>query len=405
MNASIDKKIKKILSTNVELSDEYKYIIRNTLKNEKEKRKICYGKTFKLAIAGCSCIILTTSVVFAKDISVFFKGLFNNNSEGIDVAIQNGYFYQPDIEYIQSSNIETKMNNLLMDDSNLSFTLNLKFKDEVSVDEISEVHLPDMIIVDEESKILYCQDENIFNEFCKNNDLSLQYKNFNDYNINSGVNCFIKAKDLKNNSIDLVYNLYANNFPKSKKIILCFNKIEIEKNENSENRTTINGNWNLKVDIPEVFYNREAIVYNVKQCSNPKINVTEAIIYDTCMKISLNIQEELIYESSDSEEIINQKINEKVDEARDEYLKKAQEGDYENLSTFNSNPYVQTSDGKKFYPTKNSSEDSGTSNDFMTGIVTYWQTFNLTKYEASNTLTVYLKYKGENIAIELEKGK
>ena len=400
---NLDNKIKNILSQNIELSYKYQNMIRNTIK-EKKKNIFRYNG-FKLISVTCACVIISTSIVFAKDISNWIKGIFNNNSKGIDTAIENGYILQPKMEYINSNGIEAKIDNLIMDDFNLSFTIHLRFKDEITVGKISKICLPDMIIVDNDNKILYCQDENTFKRYCSNNELTLKYKDFNEYNINSGSNYFIKYKNLQDNSLDLVYNLYANNFPKSKEINLSFCNIEFEKDENSGNKTSIKGNWNLSLEIPENFYKREAIVYRVKSCSNPKINVTEAMVYNTCMKISLNIQEDLIYEPGDNEEIINKKISKKVDEARDEYLKNARKGNYENLSTFNSNPYVQTSNGEKFYPAKNSSEDSGSSNDFMTGVITYWQTFNLTKYEASTDLKVYLKYKGENIIVELEREK
>lgn len=399
----LDQKIRDILTQDIELSEKYKKTVRKTLKEHNKKERTLSNKIVKFSIATCCCTIIATSVVFAKDISVYLQQLFNNNSKGLDTAIENGYIYQPNMEYIQSNNVETKIDNLIMDDFNLSFTLNFKFKDEIEVNKISDLYLPDMIIVDEENKIIYCEDENMFNQYCKENNLSLQYKNFNDDNMNSGSNWSIKEKNLQSNSINLVYNLYANHFPKSKKLTLYFNKIEIEKNENSKNKLIINGNWRINTNIPEIFYNRNAIVYNMKTCTNPKINVTEAIVYDTCMKFSLNTQEELIYKPEDTEEIINQKISEKVDEARDEYLRNLREGKNENRSIFNSDPYVQTSNGEKFYPTKNSSEDSGSSNDFMSGIVTYWQTFNLTKYETSPNLKVYLKYKGEDIIIELER--
>lgn len=399
----LDNKIKNILSEDIEVSYKYQNMIINTLKERKKNKNVFIKKGFKLITATCACVIVTTSIVFAKDISNWVKGIFNNNSKGIDTAIENGYILQPDMEYINSNGTEVKIDNLIMDDFNLSFTVNLKFKDEISVNEISSVYLPDMIIIDNENKIIYCQDKNTFDQYCNENELSLKYKEFNDYNINSGSNWFIKVKNLQDNSVDLVYNLYANNFPKSKEINLLFKQIEIEKGENSENKTIIKGDWKLNIEIPEEFYNREAIVYKVKNCSNPKINVTEAIVYNTCMKFTLTTQEELIYDPEDSEDVINQKISQKVDETREEYLKNVREGNYDKLHSFTSNPYVQTSNGEKFYPTKNSSEDSGISNDYMTGLVRYWQTFNLTKYDASQNLKIFLNYKGEDIIIELER--
>lgn len=398
---NLDNKIKNILSQDIKLSYKYQNMIRSTIK-EKKKNKYVY-KVFKLISATCAFVIISTSLVFAKDISNWIKGIFNNNSKGIDTAIDNGYILQPNMNYIDSNGTESKINNLIMDDFNLSFTVNLKFKDEITVNEIYGISLKDMIIVDNENKIIYCEDESIFNKYCNDNKLSLKYREFNDYNINSGSNWFIKVKNLQDNSVDLVYNLYANNFPKSKELKIIFKQIEIEKDESSQNKTIIKGDWNLNIEIPEKFYNREAIVYKVLKCSNPKINVTEAIVYNTCTKISLNIQENLIYDIGDSEKVINEKISKKVNETREEESLKIAKGEFDSLNLFYDNPYIETSNGKRFYPTKNSSEDSGYKEDYMTGLVSYWQTFNLTKYEITDILKVFLKYKNEDIYIELEK--
>ena len=88
---------------------------------------------------------------------------------------------------------------------------------------------------------------------------------------------------------------------------------------------------------------------------------------------------------------------------KEDFLAKGELQDIENVGLFSKSPYVETENGEKFYPTASNSEDSGTFNDYMTGLVTYWQTFNLTKYDATENLKVHLKYKGEDILIELEK--
>ena len=65
-------------------------------------------------------------------------------------------------------------------------------------------------------------------------------------------------------------------------------------------------------------------------------------------------------------------------------------------------PYVVNEDGEKFFPAESSSEDSGFSRPY-TGDITYWQTFSLTKYNATNKLSVYIEYKQKSIKIELER--
>ena len=121
------------------------------------------------------------------------------------------------------------------------------------------------------------------------------------------------------------------------------------------------------------------------------------------MKLELTIQEEKVYQEGDSQEVIKQKVEEKLNKEKEDFLAKGELQDIENVGLFSKSPYVETENGEKFYPTASNSEDSGTFNDYMTGLVTYWQTFNLTKYDATENLKVHLKYKGADILIELEK--
>lgn len=395
----IDKKIKTILSQDVELTDKYKYMIRHTLKENKSKMPNShFNKFLKLAAVGCGCMILTTSVVFAKDISKFFTNFFNN-SKGMDTAIENGYLLEPNMNYINSSEVETKIENLLITDYNLSFTINMKFINDLNLESIEKINLPDLIITDNENKILYCENEEKFNKFCLEKNLNYTYKEFNDNYINNGCNYYIKAKNSDSNEIQLVYNLTANNFPKSKNINISFSEIDLSNQTDINNLQKITGNWNMNVDIPEKFYNRETISYKVKSCSNENINVTQAVVNDTCMKLELVIKDEKIYADGDSKDDINSKVDDKLEELKKEFAS----GNETNLKLFDDNTYVETEDGTKYYPSESSSEDSGYSNDFMSGNIIYWQTYDLTKYQASSTLKLVLNYKGEEITIELEK--
>ena len=118
------------------------------------------------------------------------------------------------------------------------------------------------------------------------------------------------------------------------------------------------------------------------------------------MKFQLETQEEPVYLSSDSEEVKKQKAEEWVKKHDEDVANK----DFSNIHIFGYDPYVETETHQRYYPTESSSEDSGFSRPF-TGDITYWQTFSLTKYDATNYLTVFIKYKQKDIKIELERIK
>lgn len=86
-------------------------------------------------------------------------------------------------------------------------------------------------------------------------------------------------------------------------------KYEISENE----ETILNGEWNIKLDVPEKFYNREVCIYNVKSCSDSEINVTNASLYDTGFRIEFNRKVSPIYNDDDSDEVKKEKMNKLVE--------------------------------------------------------------------------------------------
>ena len=69
--------------------------------------------------------------------------------------------------------------------------------------------------------------------------------------------------------------------------------------------------------------------------------------------------------------------------------------------------YVETSDGKRFEPSGKNDGDGGyTVPAEDDKIVNYSQTFNLTKFDATDVLKVHIfTNKGEEIVIEYERNK
>ncbi len=402
---NLDNKIKDILSQDINLSLKYKNMIRNTLQETKKFKSNKLIKPVRIISATCACIIITTSIVFGKDIGNFFKNVFNT-SKGIDTAVENGYIVEPNMEYISSEGIDVKAENLLMDDYNLNFTLNIKFSENIQSLNVNKIELSDLIITDEENKIIYCSDKVSFDDYCEKNSLNYTYLNFNSDYINSGINWYIKSKNKEENSLNLVCNLYGEGYPKSKKINISFKTINIFNEEDYESKNiTIKGEWNIPIDIPEKFYNRTSILYKVKSCSNPAVNITKAEVTNTGMKFEFFMQEDKIYEENDSEEVINQKIAEAHRKSQEEFLKNAQSSDFFDnyMGPFGRNTYVETESGKKFYASESNFEDNGYSNDFITGVLNYWQTYDLTSYDTTQKLKIYLQYEDQDIWIELER--
>lgn len=371
----IDNIIKKIVSEKIEKPIQYRKSIENALyrENSEEKHWFYRNNFSKAACATCACLVIGSGVILAKDIPNLIKKYFNT-SEGINTAINNGYILMPNMNYIESNGTQVKVNNMLMDDFNFNLTFSIKLEENIKSEDVTKMELVNMIITDEENRILYCQDIDTFNNYCKENNLDYKYGEFNENYINNGSSYYIYSRDNELNTLNLVYSLYSNQYPRSKKISISFSQININED------TILKGDWNMTVDVPEKFYNREADVYSVTNCSDPFLNITDATIYDTCMKLEFNTKVQQIYNENDTEE------------ERKEKKEKFKNFGYETGSKFIkfvSNEYIEDSNGNKYYPSEHNSEDAGTIYS-PTGELYHYQTFNFTKYDMTDNIKIYL---------------
>lgn len=407
----IEDKLKQILLKDIELPNSYKYTVRNTLK-ERKKDKFRRLQFTKIILAGCGCLLFTTTV-FAfnnKQISHIITDFFGGSHKGINTAIEHGYIDTPDMEYQTSNNIsatfnnkiidcsdtQIKVKNILMDDLNLDITFSIKIDKNIDINKINKVSFSQMLITDENNAILYSDSKESFENYCKENNLDYIYSNFNEKYINNEVSHLIRNKSLEDNTIDLVYKLNSSiyHYPKSKKIYINIPEIRMTEKEITENEElVINGNWNVDFNVPEKFYNRKAIMYDVKKCSDDKINVTEICTYDTGTIFEFTSKDKPIYDESDSVEVKNEKFKQFTDMT-------------DNGVTFINNEYIEDGNGKRYYPVIGGVDSSGTSYD-STGDFKHWNTFELTNSDFTDSLTIhlniYLQGYTRDIIIELER--
>lgn len=387
----LDSKVKELVTKDIYIPNSYKNMIRNCLTEEKNINK---RRHFKLVPAVAMGIILTSGIGFASTYKI--KNFFNHN-EGMDTAIENGYILQNDVEYKKSNNIGIKVENLLMDDYNLNISFSIQLDENIDKESIKDLEFLDMIIVDNDKKILYCEDKETFEEYCKNNNIEEKWKEISSNNINTGSNKFLKA--ITGNTATVVYNLYTGGdiFPKSKSIDIQIHKTKFE----IEKDVIFEGDWKLNVDIPKKFYNRENYIYQVESCTRDDFRISDVNVYNTGTKIELTTDEfpELPYNLNDDEKTKKRKIEEfeqkQMNMTVEEYKKKMENRKIKN-------EYIENENGERFYPAQSTDSDGGYSNTEMK-YLNYWQTFTMTKYDATDKLKIYMNYKGEDVYIVLKR--
>lgn len=126
-------------------------------KNKSSIKKYIY----KFATYFISILLLTTGVVFAKDIVNFISSLFTNSTEGIDKAIDSGYVQNVDMDFVYDNGIGIKVDYLVMDEMNLDVSYVYNVLNDLNLKSIS---INEYNIRDDNNNLLYYEgDDNIEN--------------------------------------------------------------------------------------------------------------------------------------------------------------------------------------------------------------------------------------------------
>lgn len=361
-------------------------------KMEKKMNKKKINKSiFASVVAACFIMATITGTVFAKDISNFVRGLFGYTSEGVNIAIDNGYVVEVNTDYLNSNGIEIKIESFLLDDYNFDMNFRVKVTDDYNIDEFERADFTDLVIVNENEDFVF--DTGILLQGKTIDEIKESYGGKEPY---MGGYSFYSEK-INDNECRIILNASGNSvpFPKSNRLIINLNEIDtwawIDENSIEEGKIEkiYEGNWHFEIDVPQEQANRESIIYKAKSCNESKIDLNSitATLSKTAFKISIP------------------KI--KTDKVNFDALH-----NYDGISIYHmialQKEYVETSNGKKFEPAGSSDGDGGyglpaTEPDT---IIDYHQTFNLTEYDATDTVTVHIfTNKDEEIIIEFEKNK
>lgn len=351
MNDNILKKVKtKIAISNMQEEDRVM---------KKSKANIAR----KIGIAACIAMSVT-GVVFAT--TKIIKKFGENSSDGVQIAVDNEYYKEINTEYKESDGISVSIESFLIDDNNFNMNFKIKTNNEnIKLNEGS-IDIYDLKVVNEKNETVFVTGE------LEAKEKQEMYKTEEESRKNyDGYEGAYSANHTQINDNEIIYHLTAtgNNeeFPVSKKLKVKFSKIRkiYWKNGKEKNMMYI-GDWNYELDVPSEMAKSNIKQYKLVSISDKNYKLESAKVSNTAFKIYLTNCEGIAW---------------------------------------NDNECVETSDGKKFYPAHRSDGD-GLISFNEAGEVTYYNTFNLTNYDATDKLKVHLfKENGEEVIVELEQIK
>ena len=377
----MDNKQKEKILENVKL----KISISNFEKEEKIEMKKTRKSIIKIAAIACCTMLSITGVVFAKDIGNFVKEFFGGNaSEGVDTAVNNGYVAEVKTEYQSAEGIDIAIDSFMMDDNNFAMNFRIKLSDKYNVkDMMFGMRLYDLKIVDENGRKVFATHALEAEEMSIYKTEQEAKENYDAFCGSYGANSEIIGEN------EIMRHLSArqggNPFPKSKKLYVTFTRIHVTKDQNEQPLDKwYKGDWKFELDVPEEMYNREIIAYKVKGCSDENTIAGDATLSNSSfrMSIPLSTTDKVDYE------LLNTSTPQSI---------------YDKLAF--QKEYVETADGKRFEISMDGYNGYQIPPNKQQ-IEGYRQSFNLTKYDATDELTVHIfTNKGEEIIIEYEKVK
>lgn len=351
-----------------------------------EMKKNNRNNIFKIATVACCMLILTTGVVFAKDISEFVKHLFGFNvSEGVDIAVENGFYAEIETNTQSAEGIDVNVESFIVDDYNFAMNFLITLDERYNIEEVynSSIWFEDLRIIDENNDVVFSTDHHSLHN--PNEEFEPEY--WNGFSMHT--------EKISENQLRMYVTSSGSEqtFPRSQKLYISFKRIATRRNpkdgsflENkNEDRIIYLGDWKFEADVPENMYKRDSTSYKAVKCNEIGIDLSniEAELSNTAFKLNIS-------------EIKTDKIDYELLHTRNT------KSIYDNIAL--QKEYVETTDGKKFESASRSDGDGGYGLSPENTIIDYHQTFSLTSYDATDKLTVHIfTNKGEELIIEFEK--
>ena len=388
--------------------DNLDTIIENTIQNEiyvpqefeqailtaftTKKNRIHSNIIIKLISAISAFIAITAGVVFAKDISKWINNIFNpeTTSKGIIQMAENGYIQDTNMDFIESNDISIKIHNILMDDYNLNVVFEAETKE--NLENINYVEILDLIISDENSNIIFCNYDrkDLYEEFCKKHNIEYSEKNMHNNHTDGGYQTEIIEKT--DNSIKFLYKMFSSNYPKSKKLIFNFKEINIAPSSlsimNNENFEKLKGSWNIEIELQSEFYNRNAIIYSVKDESDKNNNVILEQAVGSYTEMHLQFTVKGLIEPYET-------TKESMDRLLEDNILANPKNDIKAV--------LENENGKTIERVMLNREGNDGTTYHPSGDATVYMTIPITKEDYTDNMKLYLTIKEKKITINLSK--
>lgn len=224
-------------------------------------------KLSKVAVIFITVGIMTTGVVFAKDIVNFITSLFTNSTPAIDSAVENGYLQNVNMDYVYSNGIGIKAEHLILDDFNLDISFSYE-----SDNNTKEIKLEEYTLSTENDDLIYDSSHSIDNKVNISNRVirTEEPLKINDTTYKESILFNLIKTDININTIKIYIK-----------------KLKVKNEDNSTDY--IEGNWKFNIRLDKNMINGENILYDFINDNNIDEIYAEMTATEFVIKVKLKI--------------------------------------------------------------------------------------------------------------------
>lgn len=263
MNQKMDQLDKQLFEhyKNKNIPSSTQNVIKTAFNNKNKSSMEKY--IYKFAIYFISILVLTTGVVFAKDIVNFISSLFTNSTAGIDEAINNGYVQNVNMDFVYDNDIGIKVDYLVVDERKLDISY---VYENLKAENISSIAINEYNIRDDNNNLLYYENNSKIVDF------------------DTVISDYTRTEEqiLDSNKMYRESILYTiDNFPKLEKLIFEITSITLNRKD------VINGNWLFEVYLQQDMLDNKNDTYIVSYNEYVKEITTD--LSETSFKIEITL--------------------------------------------------------------------------------------------------------------------
>ncbi len=260
----------KKIAEQIEPSEEFMANLKDTLKDkldEKQKQKTHLKQVAAVFLA----ITLLSTGVFAKGIGDFMSKLFSNTDKSMQIAVENGYIQNVNMDYVESNGVKIKVNSIMIDDNIMDVVFDVKTEEEYK-----NIILSEFCIIDENGNEIYSMVKQ---------DKSSDVNNFyysSDFKVVSKTNYLVHTK------LSMLKKLYEANDQ-------LYINIEMIGLNTKQDEKLVKGNWEIPLQIEDNMLKNQDVKLAEYTVTNSE-DIKDYKIYATRMglKVELYFREEMI---------------------------------------------------------------------------------------------------------------